>query len=399
MVLQALLILIAVVQTSASQTENNAVNSQILISNEEVLKRVGLLDALAYVQSGEMRGQDLVHIVLLDTGFYEGIQVLAQRDFVDLRNPRGLAMEIPGGSIDGEDYLDPDDNATPDRADHGGRGAYVIQEFLTGSQLAIGRIGFATRSGPSGLFEDAIAGLQWVQELSVSMGSRRLITNIGFSISSTALTERFDDSELKAIRGVVDQLGDRVMLVAPAGNSGRSNAIFPAEHAKVIAVGALNETADGIHPSSNYGIWVDATLPGVMVLPNSGNQYLPAVGTSYASYLMTSLAGLIALEEPTLTPAQMRLIIRGVASLSFIKKIDALLAVQTARSLSGILELLKESDSPTALSRIFFDQEDVDPSLAEQIDGASENEILELIEAEAQIDSIRLAVRIARMSL
>jgi subtilisin family serine protease len=413
-------LLFLIIPTNDTNSRNLTFDSEILAANESVLQGVGIIDAVDFVRSGELRGLGLVEIVLLDTGIYEDTPSLNQQDFVDLRDSEGRRMEIPGGSIDGEDYFDPDGVASPDHANHGGRGAYLISDILDLPHISIGRIGFATNNGPSGLFQNALEGLDWARSRADVQDGFRIVTNIGFSISSNNLLQRVSQEEWLFLEDQIYQLSQQVILIAPAGNAASSEAMFPASHNSVIGVSALNAAGDGFHPSSNYGVWTDVALPGIMVLPNSGNQYSSAIGTSFSSYLATAIAGLIWLEEPMLTPEQVRAIMRQAAARTPFKKLDGLDAVESARSISGIFDLwaLLGEDSElrvainSSLRRTFLDQEYLIEPLAQGIeiiieqfmDGAkskpeSQNEILDLLEQAATRNSTQIAIRIARSSL
>lgn len=83
------------------------------------------------------------------------------------------------------------------------------------------------------------------------------------NISFAGYTE--DDRPPPALSTVLDQyLGQNGVVVAAAGNGGKSRARWPAAHPGVVAVGALD--ASGRWRYSDHGPWVDVWAPGVNVV-------------------------------------------------------------------------------------------------------------------------------------
>ncbi len=117
-----------------------------------------------------------------------------------------------------------------------------------------------------------------------------------------------------AADGVVTQLvisqaySNGIVLVGAAGNNNTDSTYYPGAHTNVIAVGATDQN-DVKAGFSNYGTWVDLMAPGVSIystLPENGNTYGERSGTSMATPLVASLAGLIKSHSPGLTNAQVR---------------------------------------------------------------------------------------------
>ncbi|HAV43455.1 TPA: hypothetical protein DCX15_05515, partial [bacterium] len=104
-----------------------------------------------------------------------------------------------------------------------------------------------------------------------------------------------------------------VVLVAAAGNKNSSSAPLPAKYANVMAI-AATDSNDSKAWFSNYGDWIDVAAPGVKILSTVlDNNYASWSGTSMACPHVSGLAGLILSQDPRLTPAEVREIIRKTA--------------------------------------------------------------------------------------
>ncbi|MEZ4622669.1 MAG: S8 family serine peptidase [Caldilineaceae bacterium] len=129
------------------------------------------------------------------------------------------------------------------------------------------------------------------------------VININFATSIE------DPNEEAAI---YEAMGNGVLVVAAAGNSGKNIPLYPAAYDCVLGVGAVNGSA--IRAGfSTYGLGVDVVAPGVGVLSttlteNSGG-YAYVHGTSFASPHVSALAALIFSARPDLTAWDVREII------------------------------------------------------------------------------------------
>jgi minor extracellular protease Epr len=122
-------------------------------------------------------------------------------------------------------------------------------------------------------------------------------------------------SGITALRDAMAYAESRgVLIVSSAGNDGTKAAWYPGAYSTVLCAGAVNETEDGPASFSNRHSGVDVVAPGIRV-PTSDLIGEPAVGTgtSFAAAWVTGLAARLLTADPTLTPHELREIIKGTA--------------------------------------------------------------------------------------
>ena len=81
------------------------------------------------------------------------------------------------------------------------------------------------------------------------------------------------------------------VVVAAAGNNGKSTPTYPASYENCIAV-AATDPDDKLYSFSDYGDWVDVAAPGSAISTMVGNKYGVMTGTSMAAPFVSGLAGL-----------------------------------------------------------------------------------------------------------
>jgi thermitase len=134
-----------------------------------------------------------------------------------------------------------------------------------------------------GVYSDFADGIEWAAD----NGAKVINMSFGGSTSSSTLQDAVNYA-----------WGKGVVLVAAAGNSGLSEAAYPAAYEKVIAVGATDSkdqrAVDPTWGSSNYGSWVDVAAPGSKILSTTvDGGYGAWGGTSMASPHVAGVAGLV----------------------------------------------------------------------------------------------------------
>src|SRR5262249_17636171 len=103
-------------------------------------------------------------------------------------------------------------------------------------------------------------------------------------------------------------LAKGVVVVAAAGNTGKTETVYPAAYNGVIAVAGIDTTGNRF-TSSTTGPYIAVAAPGdgnVTGADRDGNLYLrdDKGGTSFAAALVSGTVALIRARYPSLTPAQ-----------------------------------------------------------------------------------------------
>ncbi len=123
----------------------------------------------------------------------------------------------------------------------------------------------------------AAEGIIWA----VNHGAK--VINIGFCVKSSPYLEQ-------AINYAWSQ---GAVIVAAAGNEGKSTPVYPAYYANCIAVAGTNGN-DSLALLSNHGDWVDVAAPGFNIYSTQPqNQYGYKSGTSSAAAHVSGVAALV----------------------------------------------------------------------------------------------------------
>lgn len=142
----------------------------------------------------------------------------------------------------------------------------------------------------SGYYSWIANGIYWA----ANNGAEVINLSLGGSSSSTTLKNAVDYAWNKG-----------VVIVAAAGNSGRSWATYPAYYTNAIAV-AATDVNDNRANFSNYGSWVDVAAPGVSILSTYLSSYDYFSGTSMSTPFVTGLAALLKGQNPSWSNSQIR---------------------------------------------------------------------------------------------
>lgn len=143
----------------------------------------------------------------------------------------------------------------------------------------------------------------------------------GADVINISYSTKYPSPPLEA---VIEQAGAAgVPVFASAGNSGNDLPIYPAAYPVVIAIGATGP-ADLLSSFSNRGNYLDVLAPGegILTLRASGTSAGHPVGadlqvssgTSYACPAAAGVGALLLQRDPTLTPEEVRHILRASAA-------------------------------------------------------------------------------------
>jgi len=200
--------------------------------------------------------------------------------------------DLQGAFVDGYDTV----NEDTDPSDDHGHGTMVAGVIAARANNGIGVAGTCWRcslmpvkviaANGSGTAADVAEGIQWASDHGAD------VINLSFTMSSG------NDAVAAAIahartRGAV--------VVAAAGNTGSSEATFPAAYPGVISVTGT-DPSDARYGWSSYGSWVRLAAPGCNVTTAPSAGYGDFCGTSSATAFVSGLAGLVRSYAPNLSP-------------------------------------------------------------------------------------------------
>lgn len=192
----------------------------------------------AYNAWGVTTGSTSVKVAVVDTG-------------IDNAHP-----DLPA-VVAQKDFVNGDNNAEDDN----GHGTHVAGTIGARTNNSVGVAGMnwsvsllaakVLNASGSGSYTAISNGITWAAD----NGAKVINLSLGGSLPSTTLQQAVDYAWSKG-----------VVVVAAAGNSGRSSKSYPAAYTNAIAVAATDEN-DAKASFSNYGSnWVDVAAPGVRIL-------------------------------------------------------------------------------------------------------------------------------------
>ena len=181
---------------------------------------------------------------------------------------------------------------TSDTHDDNGHGTLVAGVIAARSNNRAGIAGYCSSCSimpvkvldASGQGSGAViaAGIDW------AVAHRATVVNMSITLDQP-------DSAVQA--AVASAVAHGVLVVAASGNSGGSDARYPAAYPGVISVGGV-DPAGAIYPWSTFGSWVTATMPGCNETTSAGGGYLDFCGGSSATAAMSGLLALAASDAP-----------------------------------------------------------------------------------------------------
>lgn len=193
----------------------------------------------------------------------------------------------------------------------GAHGTNVTGTVAAATNNAIGMAGVSWNSkimacrvgnGSSINLSNATAGIYYA----INNGAR--VINMSWTGSTTASLDA----------AIIAAANSNVVMAAAAGNNSLSSPFFPASHALVLGVAAL-EQDDTKRFNSNYGTWIDISAPAFNIFLNyvpgdpNPHQYSSGAATSTASPFVSGLAALILSVNSSLSDDDVRDIILKTA--------------------------------------------------------------------------------------
>ncbi len=191
--------------------------------------------------------------------------------------------------------------------DGDGHGTHVagIVAATTNNSLGVASLGYDTKlisvkvldNTGSGFYSWIASGVIWAAD----NGAKVINLSLGGSSDSQTLRD-----------AVSYAWGKGVVIVAAAGNSNNSRALYPAYYTNSIAV-AATDSNDNKASFSSYGSWVDVAAPGVSILSTYQGSYAYLSGTSMATPFVSALSSLVFANNPTFGNQEVRNKIEGTA--------------------------------------------------------------------------------------
>ncbi len=184
--------------------------------------------------------------------------------------------------------------------DGDGHGTHVagIVAATTNNSLGVASLGYNAKlfsvksldNNGSGYYSWIANGVVWAAD----NGAKVINMSLGGSSDSQTLRD-----------AVSYAWGKGVVIVAAAGNSNNSRALYPAYYTNSIAVAATDQN-DNKASFSSYGSWVDLAAPGVSIYSTYQGSYAYLSGTSMATPFVSALSSLVFANNPTFGNQEVR---------------------------------------------------------------------------------------------
>jgi subtilisin family serine protease len=248
-------------------------------------------------------GSDAVVIAVVDSG-------------VDAAHP-----DLAGAVVPGHDFVDQD----ADASDVNGHGTAVAGVAAARANNGLGAAGacWACRIMPL-----RVLGPEGFAQLTTIARAIDYAVEHGAAVVNVSL---YGESRNGFVEDAIRRArASGVLVVAAAGNEGRSTPEYPAAYAEALSVGATEESG-ALAGYSSRGDWVKLAAPGCTPTTLLGGGYGAGCGTSGAAPVVAGIVALLRARAPFATASQLEsalaLAARPVAGVRF-GAVDAFAALQ-----------------------------------------------------------------------
>ncbi|MEV3913581.1 type VII secretion-associated serine protease mycosin [Streptomyces canus] len=212
-------------------------------------------------------------------------------------------QDLQGNVLEGKDFVDGDNDASPDGEDHGTEMASIIAGHGHGAGGADGVMGLAPEAKILPIRVNVDDGSGFADEIRYAVDRGATIINISMTLVTTQYENSASPADLAAINYALNK---NVLIVAGAGNDGIGPDLpFPANASGVVAVGGVDKSGES-WGKSNYGPDVMLTAPATRIVGagSPGNRLRIGDGTSNSTAFVSAAAALLRSKYPDLTAGQ-----------------------------------------------------------------------------------------------
>ncbi|MEV7076001.1 type VII secretion-associated serine protease mycosin [Streptomyces sp. NPDC093990] len=228
----------------------------------------------------------------------EGVTVAVIDDGVNAEH-----QDLKGNVLQGKDFIDGDNDASPGDDDHGTGMASIIAAHGHGAGGADGVIGLAPEAKILPIRVNLEKASGFADEIRYAVDHGAEVINISMILSDSRYQDSASPDDLAAVSYA---LAKDVLIVAGAGNDGLGPDLpFPANAAGVVAVGGVDKSGK-YWANSNYGPDVMLTAPATRIVTAGapGNRLRIGDGTSDSTAFVSAAAALLRSKFPDLTAGQ-----------------------------------------------------------------------------------------------
>ncbi|MFE3036647.1 type VII secretion-associated serine protease mycosin [Streptomyces canus] len=212
-------------------------------------------------------------------------------------------QDLEGNVLQGKDFIDGDNDASPADDDHGTGMASIIAGHGHGAGGADGVMGLAPEAKILPIRVNLDDGSGFSDEIRYAVDRGARVINISMTLVDTQYENSASPADLAAINYALNK---NVLVVAGAGNDGIGPDLpFPANAPGVVAVGGVDKSGR-YWANSNYGPEVMLTAPATRIVTAGapGNRLRIGDGTSDSTAFVSAAAALLRSKFPDLTAGQ-----------------------------------------------------------------------------------------------